>query len=60
MLNSHGKWSVVVAEAGQGVRVAIIDSGILPNHPMFADAGFTAPETLPGNDYLCHDRTDVL
>lgn len=68
LINSQAAWDMVGsrAEAGKGVRVAIIDSGILPDHPMFADAGFTAPETLPGNDYcatteptFCNDKLIV-
>ncbi|RUO21454.1 S8 family serine peptidase [Aliidiomarina haloalkalitolerans] len=68
LINAEFAWEMVGsrAEAGQGVRVAIIDSGIIPNHPMFADAGFTAPETLPGNDYcatteptFCNDKLIV-
>ncbi len=37
--------------AGKGVKVAIIDGGIRPENPMFADAGFAAPASRPGNDY---------
>lgn len=37
--------------AGKGVKVAIIDGGIRPENPMFADAGFTAPSSRPNNDY---------
>jgi subtilisin family serine protease len=33
--------------AGRGVRIAIIDSGISPSHPMFADGGFRAPPGFP-------------
>ncbi|WP_199524245.1 S8 family serine peptidase [Pseudoalteromonas sp. bablab_jr011] len=32
------------SEAGKGVKVAIIDSGIRPENPMFSDAGFAAAE----------------
>lgn len=41
------------AMAGQGVKVAVIDTGIRPENPMFDDAGFTAPDDLPTDDY-CH------
>ncbi|GAA4888333.1 hypothetical protein GCM10023333_22130 [Ferrimonas pelagia] len=37
--------------AGAGIKVAVIDSGIRPEHPMFEDAGFNAPGDLPGDDY---------
>ena len=32
------------SEAGKGVKVAIIDSGIRPENPMFSDVGFAAAE----------------
>ena len=35
------------AETGRGTRIAIIDSGISAEHPMFDDAGFTAPTGFP-------------
>ena len=35
------------ADAGRGVRVAVIDSGISAEHPMFADDGFVAPPGFP-------------
>ncbi len=37
--------------AGKGVKVAIIDGGIRPENPMFADAGFSAPASRPSTDY---------
>jgi len=37
--------------AGKGVKVAIIDGGIRPESPMFADAGFAAPASRPATDY---------
>lgn len=51
------------ADAGSGVKVAIIDGGINPDHPMFADNGHDRPSDLPGNDYcatidpsFCNDK----
>ncbi len=35
------------SEAGRGVRIAIIDSGISAEHPMFAGPGFQAPAGFP-------------
>ena len=35
------------ADAGRGVRIAVIDSGITAEHPFFSDAGFDAPEGFP-------------
>jgi minor extracellular serine protease Vpr len=37
-------------QAGRGIRIAIIDSGIDQTHPMFADSGFTAPGGFPRAD----------
>lgn len=52
--------------AGQGVKVAIIDSGIIPDHPMFAAQGHVRPEGLPTDDYcstvdetFCNDKLVV-
>lgn len=36
-----------VANAGKGVRVAIVDTGIDQDHPCFDDAGYTAPAGFP-------------
>jgi subtilisin family serine protease len=35
------------AGAGQGIRIAVIDSGITAAHPFFDDTGFTAPPGFP-------------
>src|SRR5947199_6483638 len=41
-------WTQVgIANAGAGVRIAIIDSGVDIGHPGFQDAGFTAPDGFP-------------
>ena len=37
--------------AGEGVKVAIIDSGVRAESPMFAGNGHTRPEDLPNDDY---------
>lgn len=39
------------ASAGEGVRVAVIDGGIRPENPMFSGQGFSAPSSLPNDDY---------
>ncbi len=41
---SHGGGA---ANAGKGVRVAIVDTGIDQDHPCFDDAGYTAPAGFP-------------
>jgi minor extracellular serine protease Vpr len=41
-------WAQVgAANAGAGIRIAIIDTGIDVGHPGFLDTGFTAPSTFP-------------
>lgn len=52
--------------AGAGVKVAVIDTGITPNHPMFSGAGHVRPEGLPTDDYcatqdptFCNDKLIV-
>lgn len=39
--------------AGKGIKIAIIDSGIVEDHPMFSGSGMTAPlaSSLPNDDY---------
>lgn len=55
IIKASEAWELVggMEKAGEGVRVAVIDSGIIADHPMFADDGFTAPasSSLPSDDY---------
>jgi subtilisin family serine protease len=49
-------WSQIgIDNAGAGVRIGIIDSGIDSAHPGFSDGGFTAPDGFPKGD---HDYTN--
>jgi len=43
--------------AGAGVKVAVVDSGIRPENPLFSGENFTAPDasTLPTDDYCSED-----
>jgi minor extracellular serine protease Vpr len=53
-INSEAIWNAVngMENAGKGIRVAVIDGGIRPENPMFADDGFTAPTgAMPTDDY---------
>ena len=45
-------WSAIggSANAGAGVRIGIIDTGIDQNHPGFQDTGFTPPAGFPAGD----------
>jgi subtilisin family serine protease len=40
-------WGAGLDTAGQGVKIGIIDSGIDPEHPYFAPAGYTMPAGFP-------------
>ncbi|HWH05563.1 MAG TPA: S8 family serine peptidase, partial [Gaiellaceae bacterium] len=48
LINALPAWQSVGghANAGRGVKVAIIDSGIDQNHPCFSDAGYPAQQRL--------------
>lgn len=68
IIKADEAWQLVggMTQAGQGMRIAVIDSGIVSGHPMFADNGFTAPSSLPNNDYcqtteasFCNDKLIV-
>lgn len=49
VVNATAAWQAVGGEqnAGRGVRIAVIDTGIDNTHPAFDPAGFTAPSGFP-------------
>jgi subtilisin family serine protease len=49
LINAPAAWTKVGGSgaAGQGIKIAILDTGIDKNNPLFADAGFTAPAGFP-------------
>lgn len=53
IIKTQESWSLVGGQstAGQGIRIAVIDSGITPDHPMFSDANMSSPSGLPNDDY---------
>lgn len=52
LMGAPSLWEAVggVGQAGQGMRIGIIDSGINQDHPMFQGGGFTAPVGFPLGD----------
>ncbi|OEY70865.1 hypothetical protein BI198_00460 [Rheinheimera salexigens] len=65
LINAPAVWDAIGQRdrAGEGIKVAIIDSGIRAEHPMFASNGHTRPEGLPTDDYcatvdptFCNDK----
>ena len=67
LIKAPEAWEIVGGRttAGQGVRVAVIDSGIEPKHVMFSGRNFDAPTDLPDDDYcfeqpaFCNDKVIV-
>ncbi|WP_417349710.1 S8 family serine peptidase [Ferrimonas sp.] len=54
LIHAPEAWELMggVSEAGKGIKVAIIDSGIRPEHPMFSGANFDELEwDRPEDDY---------
>lgn len=52
LINATGAWASAGgrAEAGRGIKVGIIDSGIDPTHPFFDPTGFSYPAGFPKCD----------
>ena len=40
-------WGPGLTNAGQGMKIAIIDEGIDQSHPFFSPAGYTMPPGIP-------------
>lgn len=69
IINSKAMWEAVsgIENAGKDVRVAVIDTGIRPENPMFAGEEFTKPAAeMPTDDYcsivdtsFCNDKLIV-
>ncbi|WP_198678627.1 S8 family serine peptidase [Idiomarina seosinensis] len=53
LINATEAWEALggQSEAGKGINVAIIDTGINSRHPIFEPAGQERPESAPSDDY---------
>lgn len=59
LINAAAGWGAGgAANAGKGVKVAIIDSGIDQSHPCFSDAGY-APQTQKGDKAYTNNKVVV-
>ena len=49
LINSPALWEKLggIGAAGQGIKIAILDTGIDITNPLFSDAGFTVPAGFP-------------
>ncbi|MBV7314154.1 S8 family serine peptidase [Shewanella sp. NIFS-20-20] len=52
------------SQAGSGIKIAIIDGGIIPEHPMFAGAGFDTPvgatdDYCAANPNFCNNKISI-
>jgi uncharacterized protein (TIGR03437 family) len=52
LINASAAWAAVggAGNAGAGIKIGIIDTGIDQNHPGFQDASLTAPAGFPKGD----------
>jgi minor extracellular serine protease Vpr len=52
LINAPALWAQLggAADAGKGIKIAIVDSGIDITNPLFSDTGFTAPPGFPIGD----------
>ncbi|WP_194755409.1 S8 family serine peptidase [Aliidiomarina indica] len=65
LINAPEVWDMIgsLEDSGMGIKVGIIDSGIMSDHPMFAANGQTRPADAPDDDYcatvdatFCNDK----
>jgi subtilisin family serine protease len=62
LINSPAVWEKIggIGAAGQGIKIAILDTGIDITNPLFSDAGFTVhagfPKTSAGSENLVNSK----
>lgn len=62
LINAPAMWDHLggISSAGQGVKIAILDTGIDITNPLFSDDGFTTPagypKTTPGSEGLVNKK----
>jgi subtilisin family serine protease len=65
LIKASSAWSRLggSSNAGQGMKIAILDTGIDISNPLFNDAGFVAPagfpKTTPGSETLANNKVIV-
>ncbi len=49
LINAHAMWDKMggTSHAGDGIKIAILDTGIDITNPLFSDNGYTAPANFP-------------
>ena len=50
LIGAPAVWGPTLANAGQGIKIGIIDEGVDQTHPFFSPAGFTMPAGYPKGD----------
>ena len=46
-IGASALWGAGLETAGQGIKIGVIDTGVDPEHPFFAPAGYTMPAGFP-------------
>ena len=54
LIGATDVWGPGLANAGQGLKIGIIDDGVDQTHPYFDPTGFSYPRGLPEGE---HERT---
>ena len=62
LINASAAWTKVggSGSAGQGMKIAILDTGIDRSNPLFADAGFVPPSGFPRGDSSFYNNKVIV